>query len=132
MEYVDGERIDQYCETRGLGVKERLRLFSPDLRCRRSRSGKTGGTIGGGSRDCNWDGSAGSTFEDQNGAAIPNPNPAIQQNWAALCRGTLTCQYPSQDLTAQGALNFAGQVAANVVASFAEQGIVALAALLVA
>ena len=95
-------------------------------------SGKTGGTIGGGSRDCNWDGSAASIFKDQNGATVPNPNPAIQQNWAALCRGTLTCQYTSQDLTAQGALDFAGQVAANVIAGFAEEGIVAVAALLLA
>jgi eukaryotic-like serine/threonine-protein kinase len=27
MEYVEGERIDRYCEARGLGIEERLRLF---------------------------------------------------------------------------------------------------------
>ncbi len=27
MEYVDGERIDRYCDTRGLGIRERLELF---------------------------------------------------------------------------------------------------------
>ncbi len=27
MEYVEGERIDRWCETRGLGVAERIRLF---------------------------------------------------------------------------------------------------------
>ncbi len=27
MEYVDGERLDEYCDERGLGTKERLQLF---------------------------------------------------------------------------------------------------------
>ncbi len=27
LEYVDGERIDRYCESRGLGIAERIRLF---------------------------------------------------------------------------------------------------------
>ncbi len=27
LEHVDGERIDQYCEARGLGISERIRLF---------------------------------------------------------------------------------------------------------
>ena len=27
MEYVDGERIDQYCDTGRLGIRERLKLF---------------------------------------------------------------------------------------------------------
>lgn len=94
-------------------------------------SGKSGGTTGGGSRDCDWDGSATSIFKDQNGATVPNPNPAIQQNWAALCHGSLTWNCTSQDLTASGALDFAGQVAVNVIAGFAEKGISALAVLLV-
>jgi len=29
MEYVEGERIDRYCDSHGLGIKERLRLFLP-------------------------------------------------------------------------------------------------------
>ena len=29
MEYVDGERIDRYCDSHGLGIKDRLRLMLP-------------------------------------------------------------------------------------------------------
>ena len=32
MEYVDGQRIDEYCDGRRLDIPARLRLFAPGLR----------------------------------------------------------------------------------------------------
>jgi uncharacterized protein with LGFP repeats len=88
-------------------------------------SGKCGGTIFGGSRDSDWMGTQTSTFKDQNGNVVPNPNPAIAASWGQILQGQIHWNITAQDLTAQGIADFLE----DLVKQFAKAGVAALIAL---
>jgi len=95
-------------------------------------SGRCGGTISGGSRDCDWMGTPTSSFKDLNGNLIPNPNPAIASNWNQVAQAKMACTVTAQDLTAQGVLDFVTQSVEDLAKQAAAAGTVALIGLLAA
>ncbi len=93
-------------------------------------SGKCGGTIAGGSRDCDWLGTPTSIFKDQNSNVVPNPNPAIAANWEQIAQGKLTWRITAQDLTAQGISDFVTSAVEDLAKQAVAAGTAALIALL--
>jgi hypothetical protein len=93
-------------------------------------SGRCGGTISGGSRDCDWMGSPTSTFKDQNGNVIPNPNPNIASNWGQFAQAQMSWRITAQDLTAGGVLDFVTQAVEDMAKQVVAAGTAALIALL--
>jgi hypothetical protein len=95
-------------------------------------SGRCGGTLSGGSRDCDWIGTPTSTFKDQNGNVIPNPNSAIASNWSQIAQGQMAWRITAQDLTAQGVSDFITQAVQDLAKQAAAAGSAALVGLLAA
>ena len=92
--------------------------------------GYSAGTISSGSRDYNWLGTPTSSFKDQNGNSLPNPNPYMATNWGDIVQGTLTWKITAQDLTAQGFVTFVTQTIEAIISDLAKRGATALIALL--
>jgi hypothetical protein len=93
-------------------------------------SGKCGGAVSSISRDYAWLGTPTSSFKDQNGNAIPNPNPFIATNWSDVVNGNLQWSITAQDLTAQAIVDFITQTIGKLLQQAAAASAKALIALL--
>jgi len=71
-----------------------------------------------------------STFKDQNGNVVPNPNPAIAANWSQIAQGQIAWRITAQDLTAQGIVDFVTQAVQDLAKQAVAAGTTALIALL--
>lgn len=86
--------------------------------------------LSSGDENSNWMGTQTSTWKDQNGNIVPNPNPAIAAHWSEIVQGQMLWNITAQDLTAQGIVDFVTQQVLELAKQAAQAGVTALIALL--
>jgi hypothetical protein len=83
-----------------------------------------------GSNDYTWNGTPTTSFKDQNGNTITNPNQVLASNWSNIAQGSLGWNITSQNLAAQTLRDFIGDTVKKVLQDGASKGAAALVALL--